>query len=57
MVIDKLLTPEEAAEKLGVMPETIREWLRSGKIKGRKAGRLWRIPEADLERFLEVKDE
>jgi excisionase family DNA binding protein len=47
------LTPEEVAEKLRVHWRTVYVWLRSGKLKGVKAGRLWRISEEALEEFLE----
>jgi excisionase family DNA binding protein len=47
-----LLAPEEAAARISVSPRSIREWLRKGKIKGVKAGRLWRIREKELEKFL-----
>lgn len=50
---ERLLTPEEAAERLVVSPKTIRDWLRQGKLKGVKTGKLWRIRERDLEAFLE----
>jgi excisionase family DNA binding protein len=50
--MDILLAPEEAAARISVSPRSIREWLRKGKIKGVKAGRLWRIREKELERFL-----
>ena len=50
--MDVLLAPEEAAARISVSPRSIREWLRKGKIKGVKAGRLWRIRETELERFL-----
>jgi excisionase family DNA binding protein len=49
---EKLLTPEDTAKALAVKPETIREWLRTGKLKGVKIGRLWRVRESDLEIFL-----
>jgi excisionase family DNA binding protein len=52
MGAEKLLTPEDAAKVLLVKPETVREWLRSGKLKGVKVGRLWRVRESDLEAFL-----
>ena len=52
MGAEKLLTPEDAAKALLVKPETVREWLRTGKLKGVKMGRLWRIRESDLEAFL-----
>lgn len=50
---EQLLTPEEAAERLLVKAKTVREWLKSGKIKGVKMGRLWRIKLKDLDEFIE----
>ncbi|MBI2264266.1 MAG: helix-turn-helix domain-containing protein [Armatimonadetes bacterium] len=50
--MERLLPPEEAAERLAVTPKSIREWLRKGKLRGVKAGRLWRIRAAALEQFL-----
>ena len=52
MGAEKLLTPEDAAKALVVKPETVREWLRTGKLKGVKMGRLWRVRESDLETFI-----
>ncbi len=49
---DKILTPAQAAERLQVSIFSIQEWLRQGKLKGFKAGRLWRIREADLDDFV-----
>ncbi len=50
---ERLLTPVEAAARLSVSPKTVLNWLRSGQLKGVKAGgKLWRIREADLEAFL-----
>jgi len=50
----KLLTLEEAAERCRVTPETIREWINSGKLRGVKlAGWSIRIDEEDLEKFIE----
>jgi len=49
----KLLTPEDAAERLQMSVITVKKWLRSGKLKGVKpGGRLWRISEEELERFI-----
>ena len=52
MGAEKLLTVEDAAKVLLVKPTTIREWLKSGKLKGVKMGRLWRVRESDLETFI-----
>jgi excisionase family DNA binding protein len=47
------LTPEEAAARYKLKVGTVRKWLRQGKLKGFKvAGTLWRISEAELERFI-----
>ena len=51
---ERLLTPEEVAARLAVSPKSIREWLRSRKLKGVKAGRLWRVKEDEIEAFLVV---
>ena len=48
----RILTVEQVAEKLQVKPLTVREYLRKGKIPGRKLGRSWRVVESELERFL-----
>ncbi len=52
MGTDRLLTPDDAAIALLVKSSTVREWLRTGKLKGVKMGRLWRVRESDLAEFL-----
>ena len=37
MVDEPLLTVQEVAEQLRVNPETVRRWLRQGKLRGRSA--------------------
>lgn len=51
----RLLTPEEAADRLNVSPMTVRKWLRSGKLRGVKVSVLWRVRESDLDAFIEEK--
>lgn len=46
--METLLTVEEAAQVLKLRVETVRRWLREGTLKGRKIGRIWRIPESEL---------
>lgn len=53
--MEKTYTPEEAAEILKVIPYTVRKWLRDGKIKGTKLGRMWRISESELKRLLSAE--
>lgn len=38
-----VLDVQQAAEELGMSPKTIREYLKTGQLKGRKAGTAWRI--------------
>lgn len=53
--MEDLLTVEQAAAKLQVTPRTIKNWIRTGRLKGYKAGgRIWRLKESDLEAFLEA---
>lgn len=48
----QLITPEAAAEKLAVSVKTIKNLLRSGKLRGVKVGNLWRLQEKALEEYL-----
>ena len=50
----RLLAVEQAAERLGVKPSTIRSWiLRREKIEVVKVGRLVRIKESSIQRFID----
>jgi len=51
-MLNRLLKPEEVAEKLGVSPQTVRKWLAKGYLKGIRVGKLWRVSEEDLKKFL-----
>jgi excisionase family DNA binding protein len=44
-----MLTVPEAAKRTGRNPETIRRWIREGKLRGRKVGTQHVIEEHDLE--------
>ena len=56
--LDSYLTVNDAAEFLGVSPNTIRNWGRDGKIKEHRHPinnyRLFKV--VDLERILEIAD-
>jgi len=43
-----MLTVREAARRAGRDPETIRRWIRAGKLRAAKQGRRHAIEEADL---------
>ena len=44
----EVLTLREAAEFFKIHPNTLRLWLRQGKIKGSKIGRKWVFLKDDL---------
>jgi excisionase family DNA binding protein len=46
--MEMLLTVEQAAERLQLTAWTVREHLKSGKLRGVKRGSVWRVPEAAL---------
>lgn len=48
-----MLTVPEAARKLHRNPETIRRWIRSGRLRAQKVGTQHVIEEADLDALLE----
>ena len=47
-----LLTAEQVAQRLQVREETVYDWLRAGRLRGVKLGRIWRVREEDLEAFI-----
>lgn len=49
----KLYTAAEAAEMLGVTKATVGQWIRDGKLGGRKAGRDYRIAREELSAFVQ----
>ncbi len=49
MTAEKMYSTEQAAELLEISPLTLTKWLRVGKIRGVKLGRVWRIPESALD--------
>ena len=53
--MEKLLTPQEIAEVLGVQPSTIYQWTHQGYIPHIKIGKFVRFKEKDVERWVEKK--
>lgn len=52
---ERMLTVQEVAERLRASPDTVRRWLREGRLRGVLPGgsRLgYRIPESELQRFI-----
>ena len=49
----ELITVEETAQILKVKETTIRNWLRTGKLRGTKISEIaWRIDKTDLDNFI-----
>ncbi len=53
---DGYLAIQRAAEFADVHPDTIRVWIKAGRLRGYHAGRELRVLRSDLRRFLEVGD-
>lgn len=49
---ERLLSPEDVAKQLNIATATVREYLREGRIKGMKVGKLWRVRESDLQKHI-----
>ena len=52
---EKFYTSKEIAEILKLSNYTIGDYIRSGKLKAIKFGRVWRVSENQLKQFLESK--
>lgn len=46
------LSPAKAAEVAGVHPDTVRLWMKLGKLPKHKAGQRYRVRRDELDRFL-----
>ena len=53
--MEKLLTPEDIAEILGIHIETVRRFAREGRLVGVKIGLDWRFKREDVEEFIEER--
>ena len=45
------MTLNEAAAILGVTPDTLRQQLANGKLRGRKIGPIWTVTRREVERY------
>ena len=50
---ERYITVKEAAEILSIHHRTITRFLTTGKLKGAKVGRSWRLDEKDVRDFFE----
>lgn len=51
-MIERFFTTEQVANILQVHPFTILKFIKEGKLKGIKIGRVYRIKESDVRKFL-----
>src|SRR5215216_3624034 len=52
MMVEKLLTTREVADRLGVDTKTILRYLKAGRLKGAKLANEYRIPESSVQSLL-----
>ena len=50
---EKILTPDQVAQKLQVHPFTVLKFIKQGKLKASKLGRVYRIRGSDVDQFLD----
>ena len=50
---ERILTPDQAAKVLQIHPFTVLKYIKSGKLKASKLGRVYRIRESAIEKFLD----
>ena len=53
--MERLYKVSEVARMLNVSTVAVRKWIKSGKLRARRVGKLWMIPENELKRFLGEK--
>ncbi|RLE89970.1 MAG: IS607 family transposase [Thermoprotei archaeon] len=53
--MERLYKVSEVARMLNVSSVAVRKWIKSGKLRAKRIGKLWMIPESELRRFLGEK--
>lgn len=54
--INELFTVQEVADKLKIHVQTVRKWIKEGKIKALKLGSDWRVTEQSISEFLKSNE-
>lgn len=49
----QLLDVKTAAARLSLHPETVRDYLRDGVLRGVKTGRFWKVEETEVAAYVE----
>jgi excisionase family DNA binding protein len=50
--LTELITVSQAAEALSASTQTIRNWIRSGRLRGVRVGNRFLVPDGEIERML-----
>ena len=45
---NKLYTVSELSQLLGIRERTVRAYIKAGKFRGKKVGKMWYVPETNL---------
>ena len=53
--MERLYRVSEVARMLNVSTVAVRKWIRLGKLRAKRIGKLWMIPESELKRFFGEK--
>ena len=56
-MVEALLTVAEVAARLKIHPNTVRRWLKEGRLHGIMLGGTktgWRVPESEVQRLIEL---
>jgi excisionase family DNA binding protein len=53
-MLEQYITPQEVAERLKLPRRTVMDWIYLGKLPAIKAGKKWRVKEADVVAFIEA---
>ena len=53
--MERLYKVSEVAKMLNVSTVAVRKWIKAGKLKAKRVGKLWMIPESELKHFLGEK--
>ena len=51
--MEKILTPAEVADVMRLNRRTVYKLLESGELRGRKVGRVWRIPQSAIGEYMD----
>jgi len=52
-VVDRLYTTEQVAKLLQIHPLTVLKYIKAGRLKAIRLGRIYRVTETALQQFLE----